>query len=771
MKKCLLSFLLLFIFDATIYAQSIVGTVTDINGNPVPLVQVNLLGKKNKTYTNGNGFWSLNGISTGDTILFSHIKYLPLVKVVTTSRIVDATIENVPVELQTITVTASKAIHIVRSAIKKIPSNFLTKEYGQYGRVREKLYCNDTLQSMSDYEVILKSSYDDERSDIVTSKNLHTYMQEKKPDFQMGSDPAITYLVDEVKVKSRIFNEKKLKGLSFSIRETIFKEGKQFFVVQFVPIKGKGSNYSGEMYIESEHLGISYLKINAEKLPYDGKADLELFYALSNGKYWMKSCIVRKFENHRVAGCKSRYRGEVLAVMEEPEINTQNQAPITQTNGPLLELKSARMKGNLRENCLEIDSILMKEMTNLHLIADTALRITMGKRMNNLTGSLYKPNLTIQISDKPFQNLSAFNETYNSANRFLFYKLANLTIETALAAGMQTVYTLYFAVPFQSVESERRILFKNGIDARYNPMPVNRYFSSFCKGVSNNQLINLKQSNFQDYLRLHTVGIECNYASIKDIEDGLFVHYQGDREQRDEFSRYFYIDLFMRRLMMMAPVLTAGINSTIPLGVDEARQPLFANRIPNYIHNLLNPSDSLNRNISPNDLNSNEKRHLRRMRWLNIQNLISPLTLGISPFKIGDEFSFTFSLGYLPSILGDCFSQNLWFKMNNSAYRLSFNEYKSATTTGYDIGFRIIDANFLKSGSVSTEVNYWKQPFNLAYYSTSNLEGFSVSQQIKYKMGKTALLLGYRFKTKGYLELSESTGADFSVNFGLNRSF
>jgi hypothetical protein len=330
---------------------------------------------------------------------------------------------------------------------------------------------------------------------------------------------------------------------------------------------------------------------------------------------------------------------------------------------------------------------------------------------------------------------------------------------------------MYISIPFQGVEAERRILYKNGIKAIYNPTPFNRYFTSFCSKVSTEGLNDLKINNSPDYLRLHTVRVESNYASIKEIEEALFLKDLKNNYHRQEFSKYFFIDIYIRRIFMMAPTILSGISRTIPSEMKESRQPVFANRMASYVHYLMNPSEPLNRNIAAHDLSPKEQNRLRSMRWLSIQNLISPMAIAIPPFKIGNQILVSYSLGYLPSILGDNFSQNVWFKTNSSAYRFSFNEYKSNTTVGYGFGFKMIDTAFLQHGNMSTEVNYWKQPSNLSYYPDFYVDGFAIAQQLKYRMGKTALLLGYRFKTKGYLELSENTEADFSVNFGINHSF
>ncbi len=754
-------------------ADALRGMVKDLNGNPIVFAQISLCGKQAKTYSNNDGFWMLPAASAGDTVVVSHFRFQPIKRIVGGSSTMNIVLQKTPILLEPLTISSTKAYYIIRSAVKKISSNYLADTYTQGGIVREKLYLNDTLQYFSDAEMELTGSYSPQNSNKITSKRVQAFQSLENNAYSIVNSSSIVFDMDEVKVRDKILSDASLRLHNFSIKEIEEKNGKRFYSVKFMPTKKKGIRYHGEICIETKSLAITYIKVEAEGLSREGNALLEAYYTESNGKYWLKSCLVKKSESRISTKGKQQYRGEVLAVMDEP---TSTPTPKERDERKGTDDEDARWnsvgrKSSNHSKALAIDSTLQNELQRLQRVVDTAAYAKMERKGKPEKEKLYEPSLTLLFSSKPFQNLLAFNCTYSSLNRLAMYEFGNMSNNEALNTGSQILFDMYLSIPFQGAEAERRLLRKNGVKALYNPTPFNRYLSSYCYKVSAKDLSELKAASLPDYTRLHTIREECSYATARDIEEELFTHNIENNGQRNDFVKYYYPDLFIRRLLLITPMFTSGFSTSIPSKMGELDQPIFANRMASYVHTLLNPNEPINRNISIEDLTSREKDHLRTMRLLSLQNLISPLAISIPPFKLGSSIQYSFSLGYRPSMLGDCFSQNLWFKTKQSEYRITFTEYKSNTSISYGVGFKIIESDFFTNAKLSTEVNYWKQPTNLSYYPDSYTEGFSVSQMAKYKLGSLALVLGYTFKTKGYLELSDNLGTSFSSFYGISYIF
>ncbi|MBI2729686.1 MAG: TonB-dependent receptor [Sphingobacteriales bacterium] len=76
--KKLFSFTACFIISGVLYAQTVVkGKVTDAEGNPLPVVTVQVKGSKTATITNSKGEYSINA-STSDILVFTSASYSPV---------------------------------------------------------------------------------------------------------------------------------------------------------------------------------------------------------------------------------------------------------------------------------------------------------------------------------------------------------------------------------------------------------------------------------------------------------------------------------------------------------------------------------------------------------------------------------------------------------------------------------------------------------------------------------------------------------------------
>jgi hypothetical protein len=127
----------------------------------------------------------------------------------------------------------------------------------------------------------------------------------------------------------------------------------------------------------------------------------------------------------------------------------------------------------------------------------------------------------IDYSDKPF-SMKQFNEGYLSLYRFnsnLSYKHIPKKYQY-LILPIQCIVTSIYLSPLTHEEGHRSVLTNLNIGSVSAPLFKNGVAK--VKGVNNVTLENLRNTQFPDYIRLHTAGIESDYLITRRSEQVLF---------------------------------------------------------------------------------------------------------------------------------------------------------------------------------------------------------------------------------------------------------
>lgn len=187
MKLLLLS---LFLFSATFINAQIVGKVTDINGEPLPFVNIYLSGSYTGTTSNEDGNYSLSVSETSEmTIVFQFLGFKTLSKTVTPSQypfIVNAQLEEESVSLDEVVLNTSEdpAYRIIRETIARRKENLdkiaeYEADFYSRGVWRVKDVPEKVLgQEVGDFEGALDST----RTGIVYLSETISEIAYKKPN-------------------------------------------------------------------------------------------------------------------------------------------------------------------------------------------------------------------------------------------------------------------------------------------------------------------------------------------------------------------------------------------------------------------------------------------------------------------------------------------------------------------------------------------------------------------------------------------------------------
>jgi hypothetical protein len=126
------------------------------------------------------------------------------------------------------------------------------------------------------------------------------------------------------------------------------------------------------------------------------------------------------------------------------------------------------------------------------------------------------------------------------------------------------------------------------------------------------------------------------------------------------------------------------------------------------------------------------------------------------------------------------FRQNIWLMTNHSQlHGIFLKQYRNYEKTSFGVGYKLYDVKLFRNMHVTSSVDFWQQPTDFNFRTTSTFNGFRVGQTFEYSViqnqfsgqNKFSLLLGYNYKTKGYMPESFFMNENFDVRLGFRWNF
>jgi hypothetical protein len=366
--------------------------------------------------------------------------------------------------------------------------------------------------------------------------------------------------------------------------------------------------------------------------------------------------------------------------------------------------------------------------------------------------------------------LSLYRLGINELNKAFSPKVSYIT---------QTLLQSIFFMPLTHEEGHRAILTNEGIGSISKPY-FNKNLAAYVTGVTDAQLINLRNSKPATFTRMYTAGLESDYVLAlressllnwhTETKDVLYVEYIL---RKLSFVGYYALGLLQYEM----DVLHNNDYSDILNQKEEKNElerDIAGMDIYGAIHNLHHPSAEFHRYTNYEDLDPEEKEFVFRVGLRAYLNLIDPALLGKNGFLIKDKYLVNFCMGYTMAPFGDFIDEHFWLCTQSLKTHFYFRQYENKDTWFPAFGVDFADipiANHLYS---TIAVHGWSQPKDLAFTQTKGKLGGGIDLLCKYRFPirskgnctGISIDLGIIAKTQGFLPEEVVMDKHFGIRFG-----
>ena len=263
------------------------------------------------------------------------------------------------------------------------------------------------------------------------------------------------------------------------------------------------------------------------------------------------------------------------------------------------------------------------------------------------------------IQDSPARlfTMRQFNEDYLSGYRLYSHMLENY-FSPNLNYLIQAVASFIVFIPLTHEEGHRSILISKNIGSNSEPF----FFSKrggYIDGVTDNSLQKLRDSDFPDYARLYTGGLESDYMLTR-REEALFAF------EREKF-RNLAVEYLMRKAMIMQYYLMGFVKYDVDAAeeTNELHRDIVGNDVYGIVRQLHRPAMTFQRYTRYADLTSEEISYLKKMGYRSLFNLVNLNMIGIPNICLSRNLSINFGMGHTMCPFGDLVDENLWIKFKN----------------------------------------------------------------------------------------------------------
>lgn len=319
-------------------------------------------------------------------------------------------------------------------------------------------------------------------------------------------------------------------------------------------------------------------------------------------------------------------------------------------------------------------------------------------------------------------------------------------------------------------EGHRSVLSELGIGSISKPF-FDKNLVAKVTGVTDETLMNLRDNDLPNYIRLHTAGLESDYAYLKK-EDNLFnfgeetygVLY-GDYLARKIGSQFYYLTLLFKS--------KAGIKE---IDTPVLERDIVGNDLYGMIRHLHRPSTDFYRYTEYNDLTIAEQNFAKRIGFLSILNFLNPNLWRGKKYNFSHNTIGTGSISFSLTPFGYFTEQNAYLIIKDK-YKVNpyFRQYFNKSSTFLAGGIKLHNYVFNNDKFLlNSSIDFWEQPKNLEFRTNENQFGFGVKSELALRFSnwndnsKSAYFkIGAAYKTDGFIPELPSIKEDFQVFCGI----
>lgn len=376
-----------------------------------------------------------------------------------------------------------------------------------------------------------------------------------------------------------------------------------------------------------------------------------------------------------------------------------------------------------------------------------------------------------------------FNQNFIEVNRIAMRALDDvfgepflyMTISTYIKVAIPVLIT----IPLTHEEGHRSILTGQTIGSISQPFS-NSSGACYVKGVTDDTLQNLRDSNLPVFIRLQTAGIESDYM-ISKRENELISYYQ-DYYQNVGFDSFF-------RTLSNISYLSDGLINSIKNKRGTKKSDTVANEEKNeldrdvvghdvfgMIYHLYRPNEQYSRYKNYDDLLDEEKKFANRIGWRSMLNLLSTTYAPGRPIRLADKMFISGSMGYCLAPFGDFIDENIYFKYDDLNIGLYTRQAQNRKTWFPAAGLSFVDYKPWEWLSLTGRGHIWLQPEELDFNTSSEtlggavefeVKGFFPNKNAESSLNALGMSIGLLYKTEGFMPEIESHESNFNLTFGI----
>lgn len=381
------------------------------------------------------------------------------------------------------------------------------------------------------------------------------------------------------------------------------------------------------------------------------------------------------------------------------------------------------------------------------------------------TSKMTNYNFIIRDSPSQFFSMRQFNQNYLSVYRLLTRQMYSITGHDLTAYLLQIGIQSLILRPITHEEAHRSILAANNIGSISSP------FKSEVNGVTDLTLMNLRDHNLPTFIRLHTAGLESDYMLSRKLEIiGSF--------GQDDFKNYMF-EYWLRKIDMLQYYILGlfKYQSGESEESNELKRDIVGFDAYGAARHLFRPTMEFYRYTKYSDLTSEERTFINRLGYRSFLNLLNPLIIGKSKFRLNANTSFTPGMGYAMSPFGDFMDENIWIKHKSLNVGIYVRQFQNKANWFNGFGISVIDFHPVNRLSANLTAHYWQQPLNFDFNTSKSFTGGAVETDLRYLFLKkrvgvlhgASIDLGFIYKTKGFLP--EETRMNKHAGFRLGTTF
>jgi hypothetical protein len=378
-------------------------------------------------------------------------------------------------------------------------------------------------------------------------------------------------------------------------------------------------------------------------------------------------------------------------------------------------------------------------------------------------------NYSFIIRDAPSQlfTMRQFNQNYLSGYRLFARELYSVTGNDKLAYLIQIGFQTIFLRPLSHEEGHRSILTAYNIGSISRPF-YNRRGSGVIEGVTDQTLKDLRDHDLPVFIRLHTAGLESDYMLTNQMESiGSF----GQDDFKNYICEYWLrkieiIQYYALGLFKYEPGLTEETN--------ELKRDIVGFDTYGAARHLFRPAMDFYRYTTYADLLPEERKFINRLGLRSFLNLINPLMIGKSNFRLNKNTSFNAGMGYAMSPFGDFIDENVWIRHKSLNFAMYIRQFQSKENWFNGFGISLVNYHPIDRLSANLTGHFWQQPVNLDFNTSKSFAGGAFDADFKYfflnkrsgLLNGFSLDLGLIYKTKGFLPEETRMDEHFGFRIG-----